>query len=157
MAGTGYQHSQRGPWSTLLMVLGLGCAVGALLAAEAFVRVLLGVLAIVFVLIAAAFHRMTVTGGADALDVRFGPLPVFGTRIAYVDMTAVETGRSSWIDGFGVRWIPWRGWTYNLWGFDCVRVQTRAGRVQIGTDDLAGLYAFLSAKVAAGPRRAPPA
>ncbi|MBM4062114.1 MAG: hypothetical protein FJ265_13610 [Planctomycetes bacterium] len=157
MTGIGYQHSQRGPWSTLLAALGLGCAVAALLADDFFARVALGVLVVVFVMTAAAFHRITVTGGDEALHVRFGPLPWFGTRIAYGDIATVEAGRSSWIDGFGVHWIPGRGWTFNLWGFECVRVQTARGCVQIGTDDVEGLIAFLRTKIAAGPRRGQPA
>jgi hypothetical protein len=44
--------------------------------------------------------------------------------------------------------VPGRGWTYNLWGFDCVRLTFKNGRtVRVGTDDPIGLAAFLQPKL----------
>ena len=48
-------------------------------------------------------------------------------------MTAVEAGRSSLIDGWGIHWIPGRGWTYNLWGFGCVVIQQGKKTTRVGT------------------------
>ena len=39
---------------------------------------------------------------------------------------------------------PSGGWTWNLWGFDCVDVYlTRGRKLRIGTDDPIALAAFL--------------
>jgi hypothetical protein len=44
--------------------------------------------------------------------------------------------------------VPQRGWTYNLWGFDCVRLTMRNGRIhRVGTDDSDALYTFLQERL----------
>ena len=48
---------------------------------------------------------------------------------------------------FSIHCIPGRGWTYNLWGFDCVVVRQGNKTTRVGTDDVAGLLAFLRTKV----------
>ena len=56
------------------------------------------------------------------LALRFGPLPVLRKTFRYADITGVEIGRTSVIDGWGIHYMPGRGWTYNLWGFNCVKL-----------------------------------
>ena len=80
---------------------------------------------------------------------RFGPLPLFRKRIPYRDIAAVEQGRSRWIDGWGIHFVPGRGWTYNLWGFDCAELRVGGRRLRIGTDDAEGLVSFLRQRTAA--------
>jgi hypothetical protein len=63
-------------------------------------------------------------------------------------MKGAEAGRSRLIDGWGIHWLPRRGWTYNLWGRGCVAIRTDRGPVRIGTDDPTGLERFLRAKLA---------
>ena len=43
--------------------------------------------------------------------------------------------------------VPGRGWTYNLSGFNCVKLSVGRKTVRIGTDDVQGLLAFLDGKV----------
>jgi hypothetical protein len=83
----------------------------------------------------------------DALVLRYGPVPMLGKRVPYDRIAAVERDRTRFIDGWGVHWVPFRGWTYNLWGYDCVRLTLTRGRtLRIGTDDPEGLSQFLQEK-----------
>lgn len=94
------------------------------------------------------FQRLTIEDRGDRLLLSYGPLPAFWKSIRYQDMTRVEPGRTSVIDGWGIHWIPGRGTTYNLWGFGCVVVHLGKRVIRIGTNDVQGLAAFLSRKVA---------
>jgi len=118
--------------------LNRGAPLGALILAGAAALVLA---------LAFCFRRLTVRDEGDWLAVRFGPLPVFRTRIPYAQIASAEPGRSSWIDGWGIHWIPGRGYTYNLWGFACVTLQVQGRTVRIGTDDAENLAAFLKTKL----------
>jgi hypothetical protein len=51
------------------------------------------------------------------------------------------------MDGWGIHYVPFRGWTYNLWGFDCVVLQLGSKTVRIGTDDADNLLAFLERQI----------
>jgi hypothetical protein len=64
-------------------------------------------------------------------------------------MSDVAAARSSWIDGWGIHYIPGRGMTYNLWGFDCVEIDMNGRTVRVGTDDPEGLTDFLKGRIAA--------
>ena len=101
----------------------------------------------IFVFCALVFGTLTVRDEGDHLVLRFGPVPVFGTLIRYADLTAVEPGRTSLIDGWGIHYIPWRGWTYNLWGFGCVKLTLGKRVIRVGSDDVENLAAFLKAKI----------
>ena len=62
---------------------------------------------------------------------------------------AAEPDRSNVIDGWGIHWVPGRGWTYNLWGFDCVRLTLAGGRtIRVGTDDPRSLAQFVQTRIA---------
>jgi hypothetical protein len=93
------------------------------------------------------FGSLTVRDEGQWLAVRFGPLPVFRTKIAYSTITGVEAGRSDALDGWGIHWVLGRGMIYNLWGFDCVRIQMGKKTARVGTDDVEGLLSFLRTKV----------
>jgi len=97
--------------------------------------------------VAECFQSLFVQDEGDCLTLRFGPIPLFRKRLPYSEMTAVEACRSTILDGWGVHYTPGRGWIYNLWGFDCVKVQMGKKAVRIGTDDVGGLLAFLKAKI----------
>ena len=94
-----------------------------------------------------SFHYLTVRDEGDALAIRFGPLPLLRKRIPYSRITAVEPGRTSLLDGWGVHWIPGRGWTYNIWGFDCVTIHMGKRVIRVGSDDVENLVAFLSDRI----------
>jgi len=150
-----YRHTQRSPLGWLLLAFGI--IPGATLlglwntlpppSMSIVIATILGTAAALFMVLAASFWSLTVEDDGEALRVRYGPLPLFGTRVPYATITSVARGRSAFIDGWGIHYIPGRGWTYNLWGRECV-VLTRGGRMlRIGTDDGDGLAAFLQTKL----------
>lgn len=95
-------------------------------------------------LFALCFRSLTVSDEGERLSIRFGPIPLFRKSIAYADITRVEPGKSSFVDGWGIHYLPGRGWTYNLWGYDCVVVYPGRKIIRIGTDDVENLVDFLS-------------
>jgi hypothetical protein len=103
--------------------------------------------AVVIALVAFCFGTLTVRDVGEKLVVRFGPIPLFGKSIRYADLRHVEAARSTFWDGWGIHYCPGRGWIWNLWGFDCVRIQLQKRTIRIGTDDVAGLVEFLKTKL----------
>lgn len=139
----GYRHTQHGPMWWLLALFAVAALAGAQWLPDRELAWVFAAAAVVFVLLAATVARLTVQDGGDSLLVRFGPLRLWGTRVPYDGVVAVARARSKLIDGWGVHWLPGRGWTYNLSGRDCVEVRTRTRRLRIGTDDAEGLLGFL--------------
>jgi hypothetical protein len=84
------------------------------------------------------------------LSLRCGPLPVIRKRIRYADITGVEVGRTKVIDGWGIHYIPGRGWTYNLWGFGCVKLTLGRKISRVGSDDVEGLAEVVREKTGRG-------
>ena len=144
----GYEHTQRGPLHLIL----LGSAVGSALLAWSVtdeppaMLIALGA-SLLMLLCAFFFASLTVRDEGAHLAVRFGPIPVFRTRIPYSSITGVAAAKSSLLDGWGVHWMPGRGWIYNIWGFGCVRVDLGGKTVRVGTDDVDGLVHFLTTKL----------
>ncbi len=143
-----YSHTQHGPWHYILYL-----PILAMLAAAWVCRDERGVM-ITFVTVGAVlfvvslmFQSLTVCDEGDALAIRFGPLPVFSKRIPYADITAVEPGQTSILDGWGIHWFPGRGTTYNVWGFGCAKVRVGHRLIRIGSDDVDNLVAFLRTKI----------
>jgi len=134
----------------LLLAVAVGEVAFALLL-QRLPLAMIGMLAVALctAVLAFSFRELTVKDQGDALSVRYGPLPVFGTRIRYADMTDVEAARSTIMDGWGIHYTLGHGWIYNLWGFDCVRIQLGRKAVRIGTNDRANLLAFLRSKLPA--------
>jgi len=148
MNATPYHHTQVGRIHWLVAVIGaFEVAIGLLAEAPSYVAVLLLVIGTSFLVLAASFRQLTVREVGDQLELRFGPFPMFRRRIAYAAIQSFEVGRSRWIDGLGVHWIPGRGWTWNLWGFDCVELKTTRGPLRIGTDDPQGLAAHIAERI----------
>jgi hypothetical protein len=141
-----YGHTQRGGLQWVLWLTSAACLVGTWFAhgdGEALaVAVLLSVAAFVAVL-GLCFSSLTVRQDGDALLVHFGSLPLFRRRLPYGSIESAEPGRSKWIDGLGVHWVPGRGWTWNLWGFDCVDLVVDGKKMRLGTDDGERLVAHL--------------
>lgn len=145
-----YEHTQRAPihWIVgAVSVLMLGVA---LVAEDAggFRWLIAGVGVVVGVL-AASFAHLTVREEGDELAVRFGPLPLATKRVRYDSIRSFRPARSRLIDGWGIHFVPGRGWTWNLWGFDCVELELEHGRLRLGTDDLDGLARHLTERVGA--------
>jgi hypothetical protein len=147
-----YSHTQHGRFH-----YGLYVAVCALLAAawgsrdQPLLMCVVLVAAGLIFLFTQSFHYLTVRDEGDALAIRFGPFPLLRKRIPYSRITAVEPGRTSLIDGWGVHWVPFRGWTYNIWGFDCVKVYLDNRIIRVGSDDVENLVEFLRTKIESPP------
>ena len=136
ITGMAYNHTQPGRWHYVLFALTLATCVGAFLAqSKPPLTIILMVSAAVFALCGLAFGSLTIRDEGEYLALRFGPLPVLRKTIRYADITAVEIGRSSIIDGWGLHYMPFRGWTYNIWGFACVKLTLGRNIVRMGTDD----------------------
>ncbi len=144
-----YEHTQRGYWSWLLFAIGAGCFVAAWsLRQEPLGHYICLGVSLVLITCGLGFTHLTVRDESDALAVRFGPLPLFFTRIAYEKMIAVEPDRTMFLEGWGIHYLPGRGTTYNIWGFECVRIDLGNRTVRIGTDDSGNLAEFLRQKIA---------
>ena len=98
-------------------------------------------------LLGASCGHLTIEDEGDRLSVRFGPFPLFRRRIPYDDILEVETGRTTFLEGWGIHWSPWGGWVWNIWGYDCVLLRLKRGKLKIGTDDAAGLAEFVSSRI----------
>lgn len=143
-----YHHTQKGPIYLALLAIAALLGVNAWLFGEQWVpAVLLAAGAAFFAFLAMSFRQLTVEDQGQALVVRFGPLPLFRTKIRYTSITAVEAGRSSFIDGLGIHYVPGRGWTYNLWGVNCVVTHVGDRLIRIGSDDVDALLDFLQRKI----------
>ena len=143
-----YHHTQKGGLHLILYPV-----VGGLLLVAWSVRgdpvagvILLGS-ALVMLMLTFSCHHLTVSDERDCLAICYGPLPLFRKRIDYASITAVDADRSSVLDGWGIHYVPGRGWTYNLWGLDCVKLTLGRKVVRVGTDDVDNLVTFLRTKV----------
>ena len=90
---------------------------------------------------------LTIRDEDEFLALRFGPLPILRKKIRYADITSIEVGRTSILDGWGIHYVPFRGWTYNIWGFTCVRLTLGRKTVRVGTDDAEELAKMISEKI----------
>lgn len=143
-----YEHTQKGPVHLILYGLAaifIGIAWFSSSRGMPYVGML--ALAGLMIFLALCFQRLTVRDEGEWLAIRYGPLPLFFRRIPYASMTAAEAARSDWLDGGGIHYIPGRGWIYNLWGRDCVKLQLGNKKVRIGTNDVEGLLRFVKTRI----------
>jgi hypothetical protein len=141
-----YDHIQRSPMHLIVLSpLVILVPVAVLMPSPPWL--LFACLAAVLILSAFSFQYERVLDEGDRLAIRYGPIPIFHKRIPYSEITGVEPGRSSVLDGWGIHWGPGRGWIFNLWGFGCVVVHLGKWKIRIGTDDVEGLVGFLKAKI----------
>jgi len=149
-----YDHTQRGVLHYAVALAGGGCIVGALLSRDTpSVFVMLIAAAGAFMFTASCFVYLRVRDEGDRLSIRFGPVELFGTSIRYEDIARVERGRTNLLHGWGIHGLPFVSVTYNIHGYDCVRVEfkrprgvLRFRRMNIGTDDPEGLERFLRSR-----------
>lgn len=143
-----YDHTQKAPLGLMLKVLALFFVfVGVSSRQPALLWISLTI-AVITACLSFMFEYLRVLDEGEHLGIHFGPWRVFSTRIAYNTISHVEKGRSSFIDGWGIHYVPFRGWTYNLWGFDCAKLTVNGRPFRIGSDDVANLVAFIDTKVA---------
>lgn len=142
-----YEHTQRAPLHWLLSLpAAILLATAWLNRGQPLTALILGAVAVIVLGIGCCFQHLTIRDEGESLAVRYGPLPIFRTRIAYADIARAQRGRTTWLDGWGIHWIPGRGYTYNLWGFACVELEVRDRIIRLGSDDVEGLLAFLQTK-----------
>lgn len=147
-----YDHTQRSPLQAILLFSGLTWSAAMIVIGFTVTVTVVSVFfATIMTLVAFSVGYLRVADAGDHLRVRFGPIPVLGTRVPYAAVTAVEAVRSDVLDGWGVHWVPGRGTIYNLWGFDCVRICMGEKVVRVGTDDVEGLVTFLKARTGLSP------
>jgi hypothetical protein len=144
-----YDHTQHAPmyWLVLLPAIVIA-AIAIIVPNDIYVAIPMLLVSGVLVATAMSFRWLRVVDEGTHLAMRFGPLPLLRKRILYANIVAAVRDRSSIIDGWGMHWLPGRGWTYNLSGFDCVRLTLKGGgTARIGTDDPDGLTQFLQQKL----------
>lgn len=142
-----YQRTQHGPWGWILLLIGLlqvGVGTGLAGGAESGIGYLLIGVGSTLIAAAACFATLTISGKPDGLIVNFGPFPLISFRIPLDQIRGCGQERSRWIDGWGIHWTPGRGWLYNVWGYDCIRLDLDGRSVRLGTGDPAGLMAWLA-------------
>jgi hypothetical protein len=144
-----YRHTQKGPWHLLLFAFAAAMLIsGVLIQAEPAFGTTLLATGLLMLLLGASFRYLTVEDEGRQLAIRFGPFPLFRKRIWYDDILEVKKGRTIFWDGWGIHWSPWGGRLWNIWGYDCVAVRLKRGRLRIGTDDPDGLLRFLQSRTA---------
>lgn len=95
------------------------------------------------------FCSLTIRDEGEFLRVRFGPIPLLGTKIRFDDIVSAEPARTSFLDGWGLHYNPAKGTIFNVWGYRCVRIRTHRRVYWVGTDDPEGLCAWIRRKAAA--------
>ncbi len=159
MNGMAYNRTQYGRWHYLLVVFTAATLLAVWLTRRTFdawlwprelvmLDVVL-VIAAIFALCGLLFGSLTIRDEGQWLALRFGPLPLIHKRICYAEITDVEAGRSRILDGWGIHYFPGRGWTYNIWGFGCVKLTLGRKIIRIGSDDAENLAKFLREKLQA--------
>jgi len=143
-----YHHTQKGPWGLMCYAFAGGFLLASLSLPVLALQITFFVTALFMLLLGVSMGHLTVEDEGDRLSVRFGPFPLFRRRIPYDDILEVETGRTTFLDGWGIHWSPWSGWVWNVWGYDCVVLRLKRGRLKIGTDDAEGLAGFVRTRVA---------
>lgn len=146
--GREYDHIQDAPLYWLLLVPAICVAIGAAATSKTGDAKVFLLLSVLLASLAFCFRWLRICDEGDYFSVRFGPIPLFGKRFRYADIRSAEPSQTSFVDSWGIHWVPGRGWTYNLWGFDCVLLTLTNGRtVRVGTDDPEGLASFLQLKI----------
>jgi len=131
-----YTHTQHGRWHYLFYTFIVATLVGAFLARSQPPVVAMNLaVAAILALCGLSFGSLMISDEGDRLVLRFGPLPLVRKTIRYADITFVEVGRTSILNGWGMHYTPFRGWTYNVWGFACVKLTLGRKIIRVGTDD----------------------
>ena len=143
-----YHHTQKGPWSLLLYALTAAFLTAGWLMPLLALRITFLVTGLFMFLLGVSLGHLTVADEDTQLAIRFGPFPLFRKRIWYDDIREVETGRTTFLDGWGIHWSPWGGWVWNIRGWECVVIRLKRGTLRVGTDDPHGLAEFLKTRIA---------
>ena len=143
-----YDHTQKAPWYLLLFAFAaLFFTVAWVTRAEPFAPTFLVVVGLVMAMLGYSFQHLTVCDEGDRLAIGFGPLPLFKRRISYDEMTGVELGRTTMMNGWGILWSPWAGWVWSISAGRCVVIRRPQGVIRVGTDDAERLAEFLMTRI----------
>ena len=133
-----YQHTQRGPWSFVLLAVvasNLTLAVRLWGNEPAWASWLFLSVALLMTFMTLCFQSLTTTVSETSLRVHFGPIPLLEKKVLLEDIVSVRPEKSSLLDGWGVHWTPGKGWIYNMWGFDCLAINLGTRHFRVGTND----------------------
>ena len=133
-----YQHTQRGPWSFVLLAVvasNLTLAVRLLGNEPAWASWLFLSVALLMTFMTFCFQSLTTTVSETSLRVHFGPIPLLEKKVLLEEIVSVRPEKSSLLDGWGVHWTPGKGWIYNMWGFDCLAINLGTRHFRVGTND----------------------
>jgi len=141
-----YWHRQTAPVCLVLYALAaLLVALGWMLRQEPVFAIMFPSTGGIVGLIGAGFHHLTTEDQGDHLSIRFGPLPLFRTTVRYEQIRSLELGRTTSI---GMHLNPLGGWTWNLWGWDCIVIRYKNGGVfRLGSDDAENLARFIEMRM----------
>ena len=139
-----YRHTQKSPlFFLLILIAGLMSVLAWNNRDQSTAMIVLTVVAGIFITLAFSFFSLTTSIQSNRLFIRYGPIPLFGTSLDLIEIDDAIVGRTSVIDGWGIHYIPMRGWTFNLWGFSCVKIAMGNSVVRVGTDDAENLAAAI--------------
>ncbi|MEC7978039.1 MAG: hypothetical protein VX189_03825 [Planctomycetota bacterium] len=133
-----YQHTQRGPWSFVLLAVvasNLTLAVRLWGNEPAWASWRFLSVALLMTFMTFCFQSLTTTVSETSLRVHFGPIPLLEKKVLLEDIVSVRPEKSSLLDGWGVHWTPGKGWIYNMWGFDCLAINLGTRHFRVGTND----------------------
>ena len=147
-----YQHTQRGPWSFVLLAVvasNLTLAVRLLGNEPAWASWLFLSVALLMTFMTFCFQSLTTTVSETSLRVHFGPIPLLEKKVLLEEIVSVRPEKSSLLDGWGVHWTPGKGWIYNMWGFDCLAINLGTRHFRVGTNDPEQLCEVLERAISA--------
>jgi hypothetical protein len=86
-------------------------------------------------LLLAFFGTLTVSIDGERLLAKFG-IGLVRKSIPLSRIASFQSIRMRWLHGFGIHWIPFRGWLYNVSRLKAVEIIMKSGRhIFIGTDE----------------------
>jgi hypothetical protein len=156
-----YVKTQYGPWYFIPLIMAGACFYSMCFRRPfewniAFLSMLCFVFCIVFSLYSCC---MTIRDEGEAISISFGcVLSRWGlfqythATIPYADIKSVESSRFSIFEGCYAHYIPFRGWSYRIWGSRCVKLIMHENKpIRLGSNDVENLISFLRSKISQTP------
>ena len=138
-----YRHTQVGVLPIIMWVAMTAFCVALALREH---LVILWITAAILSVVGLGMSSLTTSVTPEQLRLAFGP-QLYRRRIPIAEIASAEPARSFPLEGWGIRFTG-EGMLYNITGNEAVRVHLRSGRkLRIGTDDVAGLIAAITAAV----------
>ncbi|MCA9032710.1 MAG: hypothetical protein KDA66_17965 [Planctomycetaceae bacterium] len=139
-----YESTQFSPLISMVAVIGaIELSIGVFPGMPWQAGLALGGAGTLLFCLGAFFSRLTVRDEMDHLLVYFGPFPLFPLRVCYDDIQEFAAGKTTFWDGWGLKYSFRHGWLYNVRGYDCVVIVLADRRYRIGTADPQSFIEFL--------------